>query len=49
MALDATPSLCPFTITSDIFTLKEDIVKTHFNNTGFNVPDNALLAVYQAA
>jgi hypothetical protein len=28
---------------------KKDIVKTHCNNVGFNVPDNAPLAVYQVA
>jgi hypothetical protein len=49
MAFIAAPSLCPFILTSDIFTLKKDIAKTHFNNAGLNVPDNALLAVYQVA
>jgi hypothetical protein len=49
MALDATPLLCPFTIVSDIFTLKKDTAKMHYNNAGLNVPDNAPLAVYQAA
>jgi hypothetical protein len=41
--------LCPFTITSNIFTLKKDTAKTHCINAGLNVPDNAPLAVYQAA
>jgi hypothetical protein len=49
MVIDTTPLLCPFTIASDIFTMKKDITKTHYNNAGFNVPDNASLAVYQAA
>jgi hypothetical protein len=47
MAFDATSLLCPFTVVSDIFTLKKDIAKTHYNNTGLNVSDNAPLAVYQ--
>jgi hypothetical protein len=46
MAFDATPLLCPFTIVLDIFTLKKDTTKTHYNNVGLNVPDNAPLAVY---
>jgi hypothetical protein len=41
--------LCPFTITSNIFTLTKDTAKTHCINVGLNVPDNAPLAVYQAA
>jgi hypothetical protein len=45
MALVAAPLLCPFTIVSDIFMLK-DIAKTYYNNVGFNVRDNAPLAVY---
>jgi hypothetical protein len=49
MVLDATLLLCPFIIASDIFTLKKDIAKTHYNNAGLNVLDNAPLAVYQAA
>jgi hypothetical protein len=49
MALATTPLLCPFTIASDIFTLKKDTAKTHCINVGFNIPDNAPLAVYQAA
>jgi hypothetical protein len=49
MALAATPLLCPFTIVSNIFTLKKDTTKTHCNNVGLNVLDNASLAVYQAA
>jgi hypothetical protein len=48
MAFDAASLLCPFTIASNIFTLKKDIAKTHCNNTEFNVPNNAPLAVYQA-
>jgi hypothetical protein len=46
MAFDAAPLLCPFIVASDIFTLKKDIAKTHYNNTGLNVPNNAPLAVY---
>ncbi len=49
MALNATPMLCPFTVVSDIFTLKKDTAKTHCSNVGLNVPDNAPLAVYQVA
>jgi hypothetical protein len=49
MALNAAPLLCPFTIASDIFTLKKDTAKMHCSNAGFNVPDNAPLAVYQVA
>jgi hypothetical protein len=45
MALDATPLLCPFIVVLDIFTLKKDIANMHYNN----VPNNAPLAVYQAA
>jgi hypothetical protein len=49
MALIAAPLLCPFTIASDIFTLKKDITKTYSNNARLNVAYNAPLAVYQAA
>ncbi len=49
MAFDATPLLCPFTVASDIFTLKKDTAKTHYNNIELNVPNNAPLAVYHAA
>ncbi len=49
MALNATSLLCPFTIASDIFTLKKDTAKTYYSNVGFNVPDNAPLVVYQVA
>jgi hypothetical protein len=49
MALNAAPLLCPFIIASDIFTLKKDTAKMHFSNSGFNVPDNAPLVVYQVA
>jgi hypothetical protein len=45
MALDVTPMLCPFTIASDIFTLK-NTAKMHYNNVGLNFPP---MAVYQAA
>jgi hypothetical protein len=48
MALVAVPLFYPFTITSDIFTLK-DTPKMHCNNTGLNVPDNAPLVIYQVA
>jgi hypothetical protein len=49
MALNAAPLLCPFTIMSDIFTLKQDTAEMHCNNVGLNVPDNAPLAVYEVA
>jgi hypothetical protein len=56
MAVDAALLLCPFTTTSDIFTLKKDTAKQHYNNAKqhcnnirFNVPNNATLAVYQEA
>jgi hypothetical protein len=42
MALTTAPLLCLFTIASDIFTLKKDTTKTHYNNARLNVPDNAL-------
>jgi hypothetical protein len=50
MVLNAAASLlCPFTIASNIFTLKKDTAKMHCSNAGLNVPDNAPLAVYQVA
>jgi hypothetical protein len=49
MVLAFAPLLCPFTITSNIFTLKNDIAKTHYNNTDHNIPDIVPLSVYQAA
>jgi hypothetical protein len=49
MALNAAPLLCPFTIASDIFTLKKDTAKMHCSNAGLNVPNNAPLMVYQVA
>jgi hypothetical protein len=49
MALAIALLLCPFTIASDIFMLKKDTAKTHCINAGLTVPDNAPLAVYQAA
>jgi hypothetical protein len=49
MAPNVAPLLCPFTIASDIFTLKKDTAKMHCSNVGFNVPDNAPLVVYQVA
>jgi len=48
MALNVTLLLCPFIATSNTFTLK-DTAKQHCDNVGFNVLDNASLAVYQAA
>jgi hypothetical protein len=48
MALNATLLLCPFTATLDIFMLKKDIAKQHYNNAKLNIPDNASLPVYQA-
>jgi hypothetical protein len=38
-----------FALALDIFTLKKDTAKTHCNNAGLNVPDNAPLAVNQSA
>ncbi len=38
-----------FILSSDIFRLKKDIVKMHYNNTRLNILDNAPLAVYQVA
>jgi len=49
MAFVVTPLLCFFIVTLNIFTLKKDITKTHYNNVGLNVPNNAPLAVYQVA
>jgi hypothetical protein len=46
MAFDVARLLCPFTAVSDIFTLKKDIAKTHSNNVGLNVLNNAPLAIY---
>jgi hypothetical protein len=46
MALDAAPLLCPFTVASNIFTMKKDTAKMHCYNVGLNVPDNAPLVVY---
>jgi hypothetical protein len=48
MAFDVTPLLCLVTVTSDIFTLKKDIAKTHCNNFGLNILNNAPLMIYQA-
>jgi len=49
MVLNATPLLCPFTVVLDIFTLKKNTAKTHYNNARLNVPNNAPLVVYQVA
>jgi hypothetical protein len=49
MAFDAAPLLCLFTVVSDIFTLKKDTTKAHYNNARFNVLDNAPMVVYQVA
>jgi hypothetical protein len=46
MALVAASLLCPFMVSLDIFTLKKDIAKMHYNNVGLNVLDNAPLALY---
>ncbi len=46
MALASTLLFCLFTIAMNIFMLKKDTAKTHYNNVGFNLPDNALLVVY---
>jgi hypothetical protein len=48
MAFNATLLLCPFTIVSDIFTLKKDTAKMLCNNVELNVLNNAPLAIYQA-
>jgi hypothetical protein len=40
---------CTFTVALKIFTLKKDTTKTHCNNVGFNVPNNAPLVAYQTA
>jgi hypothetical protein len=49
MALAIASLLCPFTVASNIFMLKKDTAKMHCINAGLTVPDNAPLAVYQAA
>jgi len=46
MVLDATLLLCPFIVASDIFKLKKDTTKTHYNNIRFNILNNAPLVVY---
>jgi hypothetical protein len=46
IALVATLLLCPFIVPSNIFMLKKDNAKMHYNNVGLNIPDNAPLAVY---
>ncbi len=46
MAFDVALLLCPFTVASNIFTLKKDTAKTHYNNAKLNVLDNAPLAIY---
>jgi hypothetical protein len=48
-ALVAASLVCPFTITVDIFMLKKDIAKMHYNNAELNVANNAPLSVYQVA
>ncbi len=49
MVFNVAPLLCPFTTASDIFMMRKDIAKQHYNNVGLNVPDNASLAIYQVA
>jgi hypothetical protein len=49
MVLGVAPLLCPFIIVLGIFTLKKNIAKTHYKNVGLNIPNNAPMAVYQAA
>ncbi len=49
MALGVVALMCPFTIASDIFTLKKNIVEMHYNNAKLNVPDNAHVAVFRIA
>jgi hypothetical protein len=46
MVFDVAPLFCPFIVALDIFTLKKDIAKTHFNKVDLNVLDNAPLVVY---
>ncbi len=41
--------LCPFIGASNIFMLKKDTTKTHYNSAGVNVPHNAPLVIYQVA
>ncbi len=48
MTFNATLLLCPFTTVLDIFMLRVDTAKQHYNNVGLNVLDNASLVVYQA-
>jgi hypothetical protein len=48
MAVHATPLLRPIIVVSDIFMLKKDTPKTHYNNIGLNILDNAPLTIYQA-
>jgi hypothetical protein len=49
MAFVVASLLCPFTIASDIFTLKKDNAKMHYNNVELNFPNNAPLVVYRVA
>jgi hypothetical protein len=46
MALTIASLLCPFIVVTNIFTLKKDTAKMHYNNIGFNLPNNAPLAVF---
>jgi hypothetical protein len=46
MALDVAPLLCPFITALDIFTLRKDIAKQHYNNARLNIPGNASMVVY---
>jgi len=48
MTFNATLLFCPFTTVLDIFMLRKDTAKQHYNNVGLNVLDNASLVVYQA-
>ncbi len=49
MALAIASLLCPFTVALVIFMLKKHIAKMHYNNTKFNVLDNAPPTFYQVA
>jgi hypothetical protein len=49
MVFVVAPLLCPFTVASDIFTLKKDTTKTHCNNVRLNILDNAPMVVYLTA
>jgi hypothetical protein len=49
MVLIAALLLCPFIVALNIFTLENNIAKTHYNKAELNVLDNAPLTIYQVA